>query len=101
MAIDLTTATFDNEVQEGAVLVQFHAEWCVSCKMISPRLVELEDEGHFKLVRVDVDAESELAARFRIMSLPTLILFKNGQSVRTVIGTKSKRELLEEFADFL
>ena len=93
----VTKNEYDNEIKEGVVLVDFFAEWCGPCKMISPVLEQLapEFEGKAKIIKVDVDAEPSIAQRYGIMSIPTLILFKDGQVFKTVVGFQSK-QMLEE-----
>lgn len=93
----LTKNDFDQEIAEGVVLVDFYADWCGPCKMVAPILAELstELEGTAKIVKVDVDAEGELAQRFDVMSIPTLILFKDGQFVSRKTGFLPKPKLVE------
>lgn len=94
---NITNDTFNNEIKEGVVLVDFSADWCGPCKMIAPILRELgkEFEGQASIVKVDVDAESELAQRFDVMSIPTLILFKDGKQVGKKTGFLPKPKLAE------
>ncbi|MEA5027099.1 MAG: thioredoxin [Erysipelotrichaceae bacterium] len=88
---------YDNEIKSGAVLVDFFAEWCGPCKMIAPVLEQLADEyqGKAKIIKVNVDNDPAIAQRYGIMSIPTLIMFKDGQAVKTVIGFQSKPMLVE------
>ncbi|KHD86945.1 thioredoxin [Heyndrickxia ginsengihumi] len=92
-----TDATFSQEVSEGLVLTDFWATWCGPCKMIAPVLEELDAElgDKVKIVKVDVDENQETASKFGVMSIPTLILMKNGEQVDKVIGYQPK-EALEE-----
>lgn len=94
---NITKDTFNEEVKEGTVLVDFTAEWCGPCKMITPILKELakELEGETSIVQVNVDEESELAQRFDVMSIPTLILFKDGKPVGRKTGFLPKPKLQE------
>ncbi len=89
---------FNEAIKSGAVLVDFSAEWCGPCKMIAPVLEQLskEYEGKVKIITVDVDEENDLAMKFSVMSIPTLMLFKNGESVGQVVGFQSK-PMLEKF----
>ena len=89
------TNEFDDVVKEGVVLVDFYADWCGPCKMISPILKELsgELEGSADIVKVNVDEEGTLAQRFDVMSIPTLILFKDGKPVGRKNGFLPKPEL--------
>jgi thioredoxin 1 len=92
--IALTTETFDTTLAstDQPVLVDFWAEWCGPCKMMSPILDQLatEQAGRATIAKVDVDAFPDLQARFGIRAIPTLIVFKNGQPVNTITGVKSK-----------
>ena len=91
----VTKNEYDNEIKEGVVLVDFFANWCGPCKMIAPVLEQLapEFEGKAKIIKVDVDSEPSIAQRYGIMSIPTLILFKDGQVFKTVVGFQSKQML--------
>ena len=86
---------FDNEVKEGLVLVDFFATWCGPCKMLSPVLEEVASENpNLSVLKIDVDEVGELAARFGIQAIPTLILFKDGNQVATKMGYQNKNQLL-------
>ncbi len=95
--VPVSDGTFDAEVLQakGPVIADFWAEWCGPCKRIAPVLDELAEEyaGRVKVVKVDVDQNQALAERFRIMSIPTLLFFKDGQVVETVIGAVGKDQL--------
>ena len=88
---------FEAEVlkAEGKVLVDFYADWCGPCKMLSPILEELEKEGKVKVCKINVDEENALAMQFRVSSIPMLVLFENGQALRTTLGYQSKDKLLD------
>ena len=95
--VKITKDNFQELVLNGdrEVLLDFWAPWCGPCRMVSPIVDEIAQERKDVLVgKVNVDEEMELAAQFRVMSIPTLVVLKNGQVVNQVIGARSKRELL-------
>ena len=77
---------FENEVKEGLVVVDFYADWCGPCQMLAPVLEDLEKETSIKIVKINVDEIPDLARQFRIMSIPTLMLFKDGKFVKKELG---------------
>ncbi|MFI3171638.1 MAG: thioredoxin [Eubacteriales bacterium] len=96
--VHVTTENYTSEVIESkeAVLLDFHATWCGPCKALAPVLDELEADGvAFKIVKIDVDKAPSIAKEFRVMSVPTLIVVKNGQAVNRISGLQSKEEILE------
>ncbi|WP_409302054.1 thioredoxin [Peribacillus sp. SCS-155] len=95
--VNATDQTFTNETSEGLVLADFWAPWCGPCKMIAPVLQELDSEmgETVKIVKVDVDENQETAGKFGVMSIPTLLLFKNGEVVDKVVGFQPKEALAE------
>ncbi|OZI11783.1 thioredoxin [Bacillus sp. FJAT-42315] len=95
--VNATDQSFSTETESGLVLVDFWAPWCGPCKMIAPVLEELDAElnGKAKVVKIDVDDNQETAGKFGVMSIPTLILFKDGQPVDKVIGFQPKEALAE------
>lgn len=95
--INATDATFEQEIESGVTLVDFWAPWCGPCKMIAPVLEEVADEvdGKAKVVKVNVDDNQTTAARFGVMSIPTLIVFKDGQQVDKVVGFNPKEALVQ------
>jgi len=86
---------FDNSIKEGLVLVDFFATWCGPCRMLSPVLEEISEENpQLQVLKIDVDEVGALAARYGIQSIPTIMLFKNGQRVETRVGYQNKNQLL-------
>ena len=103
--VTLSDATFDEEIQGAAevVVVDFWAEWCGPCKMIAPVLDEIatEQAGKVRIAKMNVDDNPESARRFDVMSIPTLIVFQDGQPKKRLVGAKGKGQLLQELAEFL
>ena len=88
---------FNEKIASGRVLVDFYATWCGPCKMLAPILEEVDERkeaGDLLIVKVDVDEAGEIAARFCIQSIPTLILFENGKAVKNALGYMPKPQLL-------
>ncbi len=99
-AITITDDSFQSEVVESAipVLVDFWAVWCGPCRMVAPIVDELavEYEGRVKVCKVDVDSEQKIASDFGIRSIPTLLIFKNGELADQIVGAVPKKQLVEK-----
>lgn len=99
MEKQFTTANFEAEVlkSEKPVLVDFYADWCGPCRMMAPAVEELAEEmaGEAVIGKLNVDDNGEIAMQYGVMSIPTLIVFKNGQAVKKAIGVQSK-EVIQE-----
>ncbi|MCA1009871.1 thioredoxin [Halobacillus halophilus] len=95
--VKATDQNFTNETNDGLVLADFWAPWCGPCKMIAPVLEELDEEmsDQVKIVKLDVDENQETAGKYGVMSIPTLLLFKDGKVVDQVIGFQPKEQLAE------
>ncbi len=104
-ATSVTAENFEQEVLKAdvPVLVDFWAEWCMPCKMIHPILEEISNEydGRLKVVKVDVDSQGDLAGQYNIISIPTLLLFKNGTVVNQQVGAGSKKSIEGFFKEYL
>ena len=101
----VTAATFVDEVlqADGPVLVDFWAEWCGPCKMVSPVLEEIAGEYPDKITiaKVNIDENPSIARDYQIMSIPTMSVFEKGQIVKSIVGARPKAAILKELSDFI
>jgi len=102
--ITLTKENFEAEVikSKAPVIVDFWAEWCGPCKMLSPIVDEIDREysGKIKICKLDVDSCPEIAAKYSVFSIPTMIIFKNGAPMDKLVGMQSKKVLMEKIEHF-
>ncbi len=97
-AVHINQDNFQKEVlaSDKPVLLDFWASWCAPCRMVGPMIDEIAAERHdIKVGKVNVDEQPELAAQFRVMSIPTLVVLQNGKIVNQAIGARTKNEILE------
>lgn len=94
--ININSSNFDEIIKSGVVVVDFFANWCGPCKMLSPIIEEVSNEmNDVVFAKINVDESSDIAGKFSVMSIPTLIIFKDGVSVSKNVGFLSKSELKE------
>jgi thioredoxin 1 len=103
--VHTSDASFDTDVLSGnlSVLVEFTATWCPPCRMIAPVLAQIavDEAGRLEVMAVDVDHNAATAARYQIMGMPTLVLFRDGEEKARVVGAKSRAAIMRELAPHL
>ena len=103
--VTLSDATFDESIgsADTPILVDFWAEWCGPCKMIAPVLEEIAGShgDHLQVAKLNVDDNPTIARRFDVMSIPTLLVFRDGEVQKRLVGAKGKAQLLEELSEFI
>jgi thioredoxin 1 len=99
----ITANEFNEEIKEGLVLVDFFADWCGPCKMLAPVLEQIAEEqsGKLKIVKVNVDNDQDLAAAYGVMSIPNMVLFKDGEAVGNKVGFGGKNDLMNFLTPWL
>jgi thioredoxin 1 len=102
---EVTDADFDDEVLKAdrPVLVEFTADWCGPCRQLAPVLSALasEEADRLKVVQLDVDTNPEITMRYAVLSMPTLMVFREGEPVKSMVGARPKRRLLKELEDVI
>ena len=96
--MDLNINNFDESIRDGKVLVDFWAPWCGPCRMLTPIMDEIKNEG-YNVYKVNVDDNHELAKMYGVMSIPCVIYFKDGKEINRIIGFTSKNEILKMLED--
>ena len=96
--VKITNGNFEEEVlkSDKTVLIDFYADWCAPCKMLSPIIEQVAEENNdIKVVKINVDDLQDIAIKYEVMSIPTLVVIKNGQEVNRSVGFVSKSQILE------
>ncbi len=102
MPLEITTANFEETVKEGVTVVDFWAPWCGPCRMIAPHIDAISQEiPNIKVGKCNVDSSPEIAAKFGIMSIPTIMIFKDGKAMDTTIGVVPKQALVDKINSVL
>lgn len=99
----LTTDNFDDAIKSGVTLVDFWATWCSPCQMQGPIVDKIADEfeGKAGVAKIDVDENNEVASKYGVRSIPTLVIFKDGEAVETMVGVQSKEVLTDKLNQYL
>lgn len=94
---DVTGDSYTNEIEnyDGTVLIDFFADWCTPCKMLSPMIEDIADKTDVKICKINVENEKDLAQKFGIMSIPTLVVIKNGTVINRSVGVTGKKAILD------
>jgi len=97
MEVEINNQNFEKEVikYNGIVIVDFYGTWCMPCKMIAPIVEKIANEHNIKLAKVDIDENEQLVRQFKIMSVPTLKIFKDGKEISQSVGLVSEAKILE------
>ncbi len=97
MEVTITSENFEKEVlnSKGYVILDFYGTWCMPCKMLAPVLDKIANEHDVKLAKVDVDENEELIKKYKIMSVPTVKIFKDGEEIGMFVGVTSESKILE------
>lgn len=100
--LNVSRKSFTEEIlnSKEVVLVDFWADWCGPCKMLVPILEEIGDEKKVKICKINTDDEFDLATKFDIKSIPTIVVFKNGKEIDRIIGLRQKEELIEKIKSY-
>ena len=97
--LKLNAANFEEALQNQTVLVDFYADWCGPCRMVAPIVEQIAAENpQYTVGKINVDDDPDLATRFGVMSIPTLIVFKNGEEASRIVGARPKAAILAELA---
>ena len=103
--LDVTSSTWDTEVikAQGLIMVDFWAPWCAPCRMVSPTVEELakEYQGRMKFMKLNTDENPDIASKYNIMGIPTLMLFKDGRSLDSIVGAVPKQQLKSKIDSLL
>lgn len=92
--IKYVNSSFDDEIKEGIIVLDFYAEWCGPCRMLSPIIEDISK--NINVIKINVDEYGEIATKYRIMSIPTLVILKDGVLQKELVGFKPKEEILKE-----